>query len=157
MARTYEGLANATSGSERDKYTRQLYQLYPQLVPFTDLTMSFRLNAQAKNGAEEKILDDLKNARIDFTEDSNVPQISLQFSSRGQSLDINYSVQWQGKITQQGTLQLDETEKADAGKLIAYRIFGVHKSKIGEQPKATPQTKPEKKEEKKAVSADKAV
>lgn len=157
VARTYEGLANATSGSEHDKYTRQLYQLYPQLVPFTDLTMSFRLNAQAKNGAEEKILDDLKKTRIDFTEDSNVPQVSLQFSPRGQSLDINYSVQWQGKITQQGTLQLDETEKADAGKLIAYRIFGVHKSKIGEQPKATPQTKPEKKEEKKAESDDKAV
>jgi tetratricopeptide (TPR) repeat protein len=157
VARTYEGLANATSGSEREKYTRQLYQLYPQLVPFTDLTMSFRLNGQAKNDAEEKILDDLKNTRIDFTDDGNVPQVSLQFSPRGQSLDINYSVQWQGKVTQQGTLQLDETEKADAGKLIAYRIFGVHKSKIGEQPKATPQAKPEKKEEKKAESADKAV
>jgi tetratricopeptide (TPR) repeat protein len=157
VARTYEGLANATSGSEREKYTRQLYQLYPQLVPFTDLTMSFRLNGQAKSDAEEKILDDLKNTRIDFTDDGNVPQVSLQFSPRGQSLDINYSVQWQGKVTQQGTLQLDETEKADAGKLIAYRIFGVHKSKIGEQPKATPQAKPEKKEEKKAESADKAV
>jgi hypothetical protein len=118
--------------------------------------MSFRLNAQAKNSAEEKILSDLQNTRIDFSDDGNLPQVSLQFASRGQSLDINYSVQWQGKVTQQGTLQLDETENADAGKLIAYRIFGIHKSKIGEQPKATPQAKPEK-EEKKEVTSEKAV
>ncbi len=147
-ARTYEGLAAATSGNERDKYTKQLYQLYPQLMPFTDLTMSMSLKAQANNKQEEKIIDDLRDTRIDFTNDGNVPQVSLQFSPRGQSLDINYSVQWQGKVTQQGTLQLDETEKADAGKLIAYRLFGIHKSKIGEQPKAVPQAKPEKKDEK---------
>jgi tetratricopeptide (TPR) repeat protein len=145
-ARTYEGLAAASGGSTRDKYTKQLYQLYPQLLPFTDLTMSFRLNAQAKNNTEEKILDDLRNTRIEFTDDGNMPQVSLQFASRGQSLDINYSVQWQGEVTQQGTLQLDETEKADAGKLIAYRIFGIQKTKIGEQPKAVPQAKPEKKD-----------
>lgn len=157
-ARTFEGMAEATSGSERDKYVKRLYQLYPQLLPFTDFTISFRLNAQANNSAEEKILNDLQNTRIDFTDDGNVPQVSLQFASHGQSLDINYSVLWQGKVTQQGTLQLDETEKADAGKLIAYRIFGIHKSKIGEQPKATPQAKPEKKEEeKKKESTDKAV
>jgi hypothetical protein len=108
--------------------------------------MSFRLNAQAKNNTEEKILDDLRNTRIEFTDDGNMPQVSLQFASRGQSLDINYSVQWQGEVTQQGTLQLDETEKADAGKLIAYRIFGIQKTKIGEQPKAVPQAKPEKKD-----------
>src|SRR5258708_1402453 len=117
--------------------------------------MSFRLQGQPENGTEEKILDDLHNTSIDFVEDENVPMATLSFTPRGKDIDVNYRVQTLGNITQQGTLRIEEQDITDAGKLIAYRLFGIQKTKIGEQPKAIPQAKPEKGKEK--VKSERAV
>lgn len=148
MARTYEGLAMASSGQTRKTSIERLYRIYPQLMPFTNFTMRFRLEVQGQlNEEQEEIIDQLKNTRIDFTDDENAPAVTLSFTQRASALDINYSVQMQGEQMQHGTFSVEKTEMPDAGKLIAYHLFGIQKTKIGEHPAAVPQ--PEKKEEKK--------
>ncbi|MBS1681972.1 MAG: hypothetical protein JST48_09685 [Bacteroidetes bacterium] len=140
QARAYEGLASISSGKKQMSYTHQLYKLYPQLLPFSDLTMQFRLEATAQDEAQEQIVADLKNTRINFTNDEDAPVVKLDFAPRGEAIDVHYLVQTGEKITQQGTLRIEEGDRANAGKLLAYRFFGVNKTKIGEQPKAEKQT-----------------
>jgi hypothetical protein len=153
FARVYEGLADATSGADKKGYTEKMYQLYPQLVPFSDLTMSFRLHvAGQQSKATENILDDLKQSQIDFTDDKNAPIVSLDFATQGEVININYNVQL-GEQVQSGLLQIEPNEREEAGKLLAYRLFGIQKTKTGERPAALPQPEKEKEKDK----AEKAV
>ena len=152
LARTLEGLALASDGAEQRNYTQQLYKLYPQLVPFTDLTMSFRLEVAGNpNKMGEEILDELRSSRMDFTEDKNVPAVTLSFTPQGEALDINYSVH-SGEQLIQGTLRVEQHEMDGAGKLLAYRLFNIQKTKTGERPPAVPEpAKGVTKNEEKAV------
>ena len=152
LARTLEGLALASDGAEQRNYTQQLYKLYPQLVPFTDLTMSFRLKVAGNpNKMGEEILDELRSSRMDFTEDKNVPAVTLSFTPQGEALDINYSVH-SGEQLIQGTLRVEQHEMDGAGKLLAYRLFNIQKTKTGERPPAAPEpAKGVTKNEEKAV------
>ena len=152
LARTLEGLALASDGAEQRNYTQQLYKLYPQLVPFTDLTMSFRLEVAGNpNKMREEILDELRSSRMDFTEDKNVPAVTLSFTPQGEALDINYSVH-SGEQLIQGTLRVEQHEMDGAGKLLAYRLFNIQKTKTGERPPAVPEpAKGVTKNEEKAV------
>jgi tetratricopeptide (TPR) repeat protein len=134
-ARVYEGLALASSGAEQTNYTQQLYARYPQLIPFSDLTMSFRLNVQGEpDEIENTILEELRDSRIEFVEDQKAPLVSISFTKRGEALDVNYSVE--GSQTINGVFRVEANEKDDAGKLLAYRLFNIQKSKIGERPPA---------------------
>jgi tetratricopeptide (TPR) repeat protein len=134
-ARVYEGLALASSGVEQTNYTQQLYARYPQLIPFSDLTMSFRLNVQGEpDEIENTILEELRDSRIEFVEDQKAPLVSISFTKRGEALDVNYSVE--GSQTINGVFRVEANEKDDAGKLLAYRLFNIQKSKIGERPPA---------------------
>ena len=147
MARAYQGLALATGGEQQQKYIQQLYSLYPQLVPFTDLSMSFNLTVEGQvNEAQESILDELRDTNINFISASNVPTIRLSFIQSGQALDVHYFVQSGNEPVQQGVLRIEESERSGAGKLLAYRLFGIQKSKIGEKPLSVPQPKQEKNE-----------
>ncbi len=143
IARVYEGLAMVTDGDDQKKYTQQLYVRYPQLIPFSDLTMSFRVHVQGQpTEVEQEIIDELKTSRIDFTEDQNAPLVTIFFTKRGESLDINYSV----ASGTQGTFRVEPNELSGTGKILAYHLFNVQKQKIGERPKAEPQPKAESKE-----------
>jgi Tfp pilus assembly protein PilF len=153
MARTYEALAQASGGAKRKECIERMYRIYPQLLPFSELTMQFQLQTQGHDAAEEKIIDQLKNTRIDFTNDENAPTVHLSFARKGEAMDISYSVQQLGNQLRQGTFRVEKADLSDAGKLIAYHLFGVEKTKIGEQVIAAPQ--PEKKKEEK--KADKPV
>lgn len=147
LARTYEGLAMANSGSEKARYTQLLYNLYPQLLPFTDLTMEFNLHKVATtNEVQEKILVDLKNTNIHFSSNEKAPVVILSFTTRGETLDIRYSVDNGGNSNQQGLLTIENAEQENAGKLLAYHLFGIRKSKIGEQPPIAPAVEKEKTE-----------
>jgi hypothetical protein len=99
------------------------------------------------NDEQEDIINQLKKTRIDFTNDENAPAVSLSFTNQKDAIDINYSVLSRGEVVQHGTFRVEKTEMGDAGKLIAYHLFGIQKTKIGEHPASIAQ--PEKKEEKK--------
>lgn len=133
-ARVYEGLASVGDGPERTYYMLALYRLYPQLVPFTKTKMAFRLDAPTQAGLQEQVVDDLKTCSIDFTNDPNAPLIKLSFTAQGLSLDVHYTVQTGEEIMQQGTFTIEPTAREDAGKVLAYRIFGIQKTSTGEEP-----------------------
>ncbi len=134
MARAYEGLAMASSGNDVDRYTHQMYSLYPQLLPFADLTMNFRLSVKGDDvpGAEN-ILDDLKDTRINFSNSGNAPQVTLSFKRTGDALDIEYRVETNVRVLQSGTMSVDPADMDNAGKILAYKLFGIQKAAIGEK------------------------
>lgn len=140
MARAYEGLALVSNEVKGKAYLQQLYKIYPQLLPFTDLTMSFRLETTATNEVEEQIINDLGKTRIAFTNDEDAPVVRLTFTQHAEALDIHYTIQFSNK-TNEGTLRIEKEELSDAGRLLAYRFFGIQKTKIGEQPRAAEQPK----------------
>ena len=147
-ARVYEGLALASSGAEQKSYTQQLYARYPQLIPFSDLTMSFRLKVLGEpDEVENAILEELRDSRIEFVEDQKAPLVAISFTKRGEALDIVYSVE--GSQSLSGVFRIEAAERQDAGKLLAYRLFNIQKSKVGERPPA--QTLPLKKANEKPV------
>lgn len=150
LARTYEALAEATSGKQRDGYIQKMYELYPQLVPFSKHTMSFQLQVEGEtNSLANNILSDLKNTDIDFGGDERTPLITLSFQKSGEALNVNYKVETRTHILQRGALRIEKLDQADAGELLGYRLFGINKTKVGEKPtKAEPVKKEEKKEEK---------
>jgi len=150
VARVYEGLALASNGTDRQRYTQQLYRLYPQLVPFTDLTMEFRLNVPATlTEIQEDLVDELRSTEINFTNEAGAPVVTLAFTQRGEAFDVNYQVQSGEDNVQRGTLRVEAGERENVGKLIAYRLFGIQKTKTGEQPPVVPEVDQEKGDDKK--------
>jgi len=146
MARTYEGLAMANRGDAKAQYTRQFYQSYPQLVPFSDLTMAFRLRIEGQlTEEEEKIVDELRNTGIEFTKNSAAPVVNLSFSKKAEAMDVTYSVYTDRQVLHTGTLRVDPNERDNAGKLLAYRLFEIQKVKTGEQPASAAKPTKEKK------------
>jgi hypothetical protein len=139
-ARSYEGLAAVMDGAERRHYLLELYKLYPQLVPFTSMKMAFRLNAQTQTKLQEQVVDDLRSCSINFTDDAAAPLVTLSFKPQGQSLDVHYTVQTGAEVTQQGVFTIEPTAREEAGKVLAYRIFGIQKNITGEEP--VPETLP---------------
>ncbi len=133
IARAYEGLAHASGGSDATRYAQQMYALYPQLAPFSDLTMSFRLKVKGEGDEVADILDDLKNCRIDFSNDAKAPLVSLTFTKKGEAIDIGYRVETEVHVLQTGTLRIEAEEMGIAGKLLGYRLFGIQKATIGEK------------------------
>jgi len=137
-SRVFEGMANATSGSEKQQWTEKFYEAFPQLVPFSDLKMNFHLeltgNTQSERASD--IISELKNCSIDFTSSSNVPVASLQFSETPDAVTINYSVSSSdgNRVLLQGSLQINKGEEENAGKALGYSLFGINKKKIGEKP-----------------------
>ncbi|MFM8913549.1 MAG: tetratricopeptide repeat protein [Flammeovirgaceae bacterium] len=147
LARTYEALAEATSGKQHDAYIQKMYELYPQLVPFSQHTMSFQLQVNGETTAlADDILSDLKNTNIDFGGDEKTPLVTISFQQAGEALNVSYKVETRTHILQRGTLRVEKLEQDDAGKLLAYRLFGINKTKVGEKPtRAQPVGKEEKK------------
>ncbi len=138
-ARVFEGMAKASSNdNERQQWTLMFYETFPQLVPFSDLKMSFRLNVggQMESSVSKDIVSDMKNCTIDFDGGNESPIVSIQFSETTEGVDINYIVESSDKsrILRQGSLQINRNESENAGRILAYSLFGINKKKIGEEP-----------------------
>ncbi len=142
-ARVLEGLAMA--GDETESRIQQLYEAYPQLLPFTDLTMTFQLEANAEGTeAGQNIIDDLQNCSINFSNNGSAPLASISITQDSNGVNISYRVDSHGSILREGMLRVENNELDNAGKLLAYRLFGIQKSVIGEQPKPEAAVKEEK-------------
>lgn len=210
LARTCEGMALASSGNERDYWTQKMYETYPQLVPFTDLKMKFRLadTGGAGSGAMNSgsviswlisivgllialtlyilnrlhrskvhpviaallfviavcsslafyyfgggkpdpaspagILSGMRNCSLDFSGSGDEPSVSLEFHKDKDAMEIGYTVMHLGSVVQDGTLRVQDDQMEDAGKMLAYRLFGIKKKTIGEEPEPEPEKKEEK-------------
>jgi hypothetical protein len=126
-----------------------MYELFPQLVPFSKLTARFQLQIEGEtNDVADDILTDLKKSNIDFGGNQKSPMVTVSFKKSGEAMDVSYRVETTTHILQRGVLRVEADEQENAGKLLAYRLFGIQKNKTGEKPTQTQPLKEEKKEEK---------
>ncbi len=153
MARTYEGLAEASGGSEARRYIRQMYLLFPQLVPFSGHTMSFRLRVAGDESAAEGIVDDLEDCNLDLDGEEEAPQVTLTFRKKGNGVYIGYRVETAMRVLQTGDLLVEEEQLDQAGRLLAYRLFGIHKTVIGQRLPAEKKAEPKPAENPKSVAS----
>ncbi len=218
-ARTCEGMALATSGKERDYWTLQMYETFPQLVPYSELEMRINLkksgdvsatvsaisggliwfllitgavisgilyflrkagkkihyaiislpfvllallstallliSANQNLSPANRIASDLQNCAIDFVDDSSVPTALLEFTETADATIIDYKVFSSdgSDIVAEGSLRVGPDQVEEGGQLMAYRLFGIKKEKIGEEPKAVaPKKKEDGKEEDKRIA-----
>ena len=137
-ARVFEGMANASSGVEKQEWINKFYEAFPQLVPFSDLTMNFQLElgGQLQSDRVKDIISELKDSSIEFDNSASSPVASLQFSETPDAIEVNYTISSpdRSRVIFQGTLQINKSEEENAGKLLAYSLFKINKKKVGEKP-----------------------
>ena len=146
LARTYEGLALASTGDDRQTYLLKLYKLYPQLVPYSGLTMSFGLTVNGAADERGQLEDQLRGTGLDFSDASGWPRATLDVTAHPSGgWAVRYRVEFEGDVQQQGEWIVPAAEKEQAGRLLAYRLFGIVKTTLGTE---LPPLKPVKETEK---------
>jgi hypothetical protein len=99
VARLYESLAtsyahdNEHSKAENMQYN--FFKEYPQLLPFSGLTLKMNLGTSpVENTIEKKIIRELKSCNIDFTDEKNVniPSAFIRFSKLKNKYEVDYGV-----------------------------------------------------------------
>jgi tetratricopeptide (TPR) repeat protein len=203
-ARCCEGMAEASSSpTDKNYWTQQMYDAFPQLVPHTSLKMRFRLEGDVsgsgskfwmmwawicamagiiasivlyylkrsgnirkmhpvivylpfvgmtiicivfsitaygikKSNPRGAIIDALENCNIETTNDIDVPVVEFSSEQTADAIEINYVVRKAASSEEitSGILHVPLDKIDDGGKLFAYRLFGIKKKEIGEEPPA---------------------
>lgn len=103
----------------------QLYQTYPQLIPFSDVTMGFRMNVSAELADSRdpdwmRTMDELRNCNIDFeTNAEEYPELQLELDQDGR---LFYQVIVNREPFARGTIDMSREE---SGKSLAYQLFKI--------------------------------
>jgi hypothetical protein len=121
---------------QRDEYLVEAAQLYPQLLPFSELRIPVRL--QTEGAVDEKAVARLKKCNLNLEPGADALTVTLRFEKAGSKLiRVRYST-----TTPNGTVIVplqsctyDATKPESAGIELAYRIFGVS----GQLPEPNPQ------------------
>lgn len=126
QARLAEAKALCT-GDQSD--VSKMYELYPQLVPFSDFTMKFRLDVSDDDGtnSRSKVLKAIKSYNVDWVDDTdrNTPRVIVDFSNDGKNDIIEYSVKLRKQtIVERKTIVCNKTPE-DAAKQLMYGIFNI--------------------------------
>jgi tetratricopeptide (TPR) repeat protein/flavodoxin len=131
LARLYEALAlaNEASGTKinHEKFRNQFYQAYPQLMPYSDVKMKFKLEVETGEVESAKqVLADLNTFNMDFeTGGENLPVLKLHFSRTGDKNVLKYRVEssWGTKIIEPSSIIYTDTK--NVAKKLAYSIFNL--------------------------------
>ncbi len=128
LARCYEALARCADGLnqpvQRDQWLYRLFQIYPQLIPFSGMKMPMQL--QVTGAADEAVLARLRDCNIRFDDPAASLTARLRFQQKSGFKFVTYSV-----IDRQGRLVVPEqrygySKDVDvAGVSLALRLFGV--------------------------------
>jgi hypothetical protein len=201
-ARCCQGMAEASSNpTDKNYWTQQMYEAFPQLVPHTSLTMRFRLEGDVSGSGSKTwmlsawiclfagiivsivlyylkrsgnirkmhpvvvylpflgmtimfvvflctahgvrkinprgaIIDGLEDCNISITNDIDVPVVEFSSEQNGDAIEIDYVVRKAASSEEitSGILRVPMDKIDDGGKLFAYRLFGIKKKEIGEEP-----------------------
>ena len=130
LGRLYEGLAkgNDYDGYERDYefYANALYEEYPQLLPFSGLTIKMKLNSAGVDDEQtEKVLKELKKCKIDWVNnaDSNTPVANIAFVKRGDKYEATVNVKSGSGMQTVLNEKMVFKDTEGAGKELALRLF----------------------------------
>ncbi len=129
IARVFQ--AEAECAKERDdknaydEWIYRMYQIYPQLIPFTGMQMN--MNLHISGDVDKDVMDRLKSCNINWVTNSSIPapDVYVIFIRNGEKRDIQYYV-----LDKNGNYIVNKQgfawQKADdAGTSLAYRIFNV--------------------------------
>lgn len=130
LARCYEAL-NQCAVKNKEKFLsietmNQLYEVFPQLIPYSDMKMNFKLNTSGN--IDKKMLSKIKAFRINWLTDSdpNVLIVNLDFKQVNNKKSVVYSLSnSSGKIIlpqQEYVYKNGEKEARN----IMYGIFNIH-------------------------------
>lgn len=128
-ARIYQALAECAvelkNEKDQQEWLYKLYVLYPQLVPYTGLTMN--MNLRLSGDVDKEVEQRLRACNINWVTNSNIsaPQAYVLFSRNGAKKDISYYVldKSGNYIVQKQSFSWQKAD--DAGTQLAYRLFNV--------------------------------
>lgn len=128
LARVYEALSVCEARQETDiqPWLVNLYSTYPQLIPFSGLSMPVVLESDANTDTQFRLIRQLKQMNISWTDQSTarIPRLSLHFTRKGNLPVVQMKVSINGKNVIPAT-DLTYTDVQKAAKDIGLRLFGV--------------------------------
>ncbi len=130
-ARTCEAMALIKDGDEQQEWIRSMFEVYPQLLPYTDLKPEFRLvvSGDVESGEGEELIDALKNCAIDWEDGETLFTAYVEVSQTDNGLNVNCSVDG-SKV--KSSFKVNPGDAENGGKKLAYRLFGINKQTLGE-------------------------
>lgn len=131
LARLYEGLCNGYdyTGNKKEysTYSNILFETYPQLMPFTGITMQVKLNTSGEDDKITKeVISEIKDCNITFVKeaDANTAIATLYFTKKGDRYEASIScLSGSNKIIANNE-KLVFKKPDGVGKEIALRFFG---------------------------------
>ncbi len=130
IARVHESCAMIANENgwqpQKTFHLNELYTNFPEIIPFSEVQMAFRLNISpelktSENPAVQNALSQLQDTNIDWepAATQNFPEITLNL---GENNRLQYEVIINRETFTQGAVELNTP---DAGKKLAYRLFKV--------------------------------
>jgi hypothetical protein len=130
LARTYEALSICSSKlgqhDTSQDYLQDLYEIYPQLIPFSSLAIKMNLVTNASSKDEQNIIADLKNINIQFAEkkESGTPIVTIDFIKKSKTSLIQLMVKQNGRvIVPTQTISFDRKENMT--KKLSWLMFDI--------------------------------
>jgi len=126
LARAYEMKASLSEGSEKQGALNKMFELYPELVPFTGQSMHMALNI---GGTEEDMNDELRNnlesTGIEWVDVSaEVPVTSLFVAKKGNKYEVTIDSRSAGNVKVVQSQKLIFRDPEQVTEEILLRIFG---------------------------------
>jgi hypothetical protein len=140
LARLYEGLAkgNDDYGTQRDYdfYSNSLFEDYPQLVPFTGVTIKMKLTTSGIDDANtQQVLKEIKRCDIEWINepDANTPIANIDFAKRGDKYEATINVKGGSDKSIVANEKMVFKQAEGAGRELALRLFGKSGAKVFEK------------------------
>jgi hypothetical protein len=127
LARAYEMKAALSEGSEKQAALNKMFELYPELVPFTGQPMHMALNIEGNDeNMMEELRDNLENTGIVWVDVAaeEVPVASLFVTKKGKKYEVTIDTRSAGNIKVVQSQKLIFRNADQAKEEILLRIFG---------------------------------
>lgn len=128
IARVYESLALCAKAQQQEikqrDYTLDFYRIYPQLLPFSELTLNMRLKT---NQPENVLIKALRSYAINWVTDASSPaiQVDINFSKSDKSNKVSLQVHDDNGVSIVKAQDIYYKKEAEILKELPYRLFNI--------------------------------
>jgi hypothetical protein len=132
LGRAYETYAACEKASgnkdECDDYMMRLYTIYPQLVPFSNLSIQMNLQITGNNSAAtQKIVNELKNSAVNWVNETgaDIPVATIHFYREANTDVVQYEVKSNDGKTMVQEQFFPYKDPGEAGTELLFRLFNI--------------------------------
>lgn len=133
ISRIHEALSLAYAQKDQAEQSAQhlmdFYKSFPQLVPFSETTMKFKLQLEEQPEDEivQAMVNELETVSIDWIEEGNWPVVKIGFEESEEGLSATYEVAHEtgGEAYFTGAFKINKYD--DPAVELTYRLFGVNR------------------------------